>query len=238
MSHIPFQLREVQRRISSAAEKAKRDPSTITLIAVSKTFSTEDVQRAIDAGQSCFGESRFQEAALKIADLRSSIDWHFIGRVQRNKVRKILPLFPTIHAIDSLKLSEYVNSIAKECGFAPKLFLQVDQANEETKGGFQPDELYRVFGDLAALSHISIAGLMTIPPAAEHSEDSRCWFADLRRLRDDLSQKFSIPLPHLSMGMSGDYEVAIEEGATHVRVGSSIFGKRAYHVEGELGSIA
>jgi pyridoxal phosphate enzyme (YggS family) len=238
MSHIPSQLKEVQKRISIAAEKAERDPSTITLIAVSKTFPTEDVQQAIESGQSCFGESRFQEAAQKIADLPTSIDWHFIGRVQRNKVRKILPLFPTIHAIDSLKLAKYVNSIAGETSLQPRIFLQVDQANEETKGGFHPEQLYQVFGDLAALSHISIAGLMTIPPAVEHPEDSRFWFAELKRLRDDLSQKFSIPLPHLSMGMSGDYEIAIEEGATHVRVGSSIFGKRAYQVEGELGSSA
>jgi uncharacterized pyridoxal phosphate-containing UPF0001 family protein len=128
-----------------------------------------------------------------------------------------------------------MSGIAGELGLRPQVFLQVDQAGEETKGGFTPTELHEAMPTLARLSDIRIVGLMSIPPAVENPEDSRRWFRELRELRDDLCKNFQIELPWLSMGMSGDFEIAVEEGATHVRVGSSIFGKRAYKVEGELG---
>jgi len=128
-----------------------------------------------------------------------------------------------------------MSGIAGELGLRPQVFLQVDQAGEETKGGFTPTELHEAMPALARLSDIRIVGLMSIPPAVENPEDSRRWFRELRELRDDLCKNFQIELPWLSMGMSGDFEIAVEEGATHVRVGSSIFGKRAYKVEGELG---
>jgi PLP dependent protein len=235
MSDIASQLLEVSGRIGSACRRAKRASGEAHLVAVSKTFPVEDIREAVDAGQRIFGESRLQEAEPKILQLPSDLEWHFIGRVQRNKVRKILPLFAYVHAVDSLKLAEYMDGVAGELGLRPKVFLQVDQAGEESKGGFDVPGLNRDFPQIIKLEHIEVVGLMTIPPAAESAELSRPWFRELRRLRDELSSAFSANLPLLSMGMSGDFEVAVEEGATHVRVGSAIFGKRDYKVKGELG---
>lgn len=235
MSVISGQLVQIRQRMQSACERVGRDPSSVRLVAVSKTFPAADILEAISAGQLCFGESKLQEAESKISELPAGLDWHFIGRVQRNKVRKILPLFPCVHAVDSLKLAVYMNGVAGELGLCPEVFLQVDQAGEETKGGFTPADLHEAIPTLAGLSDIRIVGIMSIPPAVENPEDSRHWFRALRELRDDLCGKFQIELPWLSMGMSGDFEIAVEEGATHVRVGSSIFGKRAYKVQGEIG---
>jgi PLP dependent protein len=235
MSVISGQLEQVRRRLLLACERAGRDPSSVRLVAVSKTFPAADILGAVSAGQLCFGESKLQEAEPKIAGLPSGIEWHFIGRVQRNKVRKILPLFGCIHAVDSLKLADYMNGIAGELGLRPEVFLQVDQAGEETKGGFSATELREAMPALAGLSNLSIVGLMSIPPAAKNPEDARRWFRELREMRDVLRADFPMELPFLSMGMSGDFEIAAEEGATHVRVGSLIFGKREHKVEGELG---
>lgn len=235
MSGIPSQLAEISGRIDSACRRAKRPGGALHLVAVSKTFPVGDIREAVGAGQRIFGESRLQEAEPKISELPSDLEWHFIGRVQRNKVRKILPLFAYVHAVDSLKLAEYMDGVAGELGLRPKVFLQVDQAAEESKGGFDVIGLRRDFPQIMKLEHLDVVGLMTIPPAAESAELSRHWFRDLRLLRDELASACSANLPFLSMGMSGDFEVAVEEGATHVRVGSAIFGKRDYKVEGELG---
>lgn len=235
MSGIGANLREIRERLGRACVRTGRDVSSVHLVAVSKTFPASDILEAIDAGQRCFGESKLQEAGPKIAELPAGLEWHFIGRVQRNKVRKILPLFGCVHAVDSLKLAVYMDGVAKDLGLRPEIFLQIDQAGEETKGGFSPPGLREAMTGLAGLSNLRIAGLMSIPPAAENPEDSRPWFRGLRELRDDLCTEFPLELPSLSMGMSGDFEIAVEEGATHVRVGSSIFGNRTYKVEGELG---
>ena len=235
MSVIPEQLQGIRRRLHLACERAGRDPASVRLVAVSKTFPASDILEAVSSGQSCFGESKLQEAEPKIAELPAGLEWHFIGRVQRNKVRKILPLFRCIHAVDSMKLAVYMDGIAAELGLFPEIFFQVDQAGEETKGGFSPAELQAAMPTLAGLSNLRMAGLMSIPPAAVDPEDSRRWFRLLRQFRDDLCGEFPVDLPFLSMGMSGDFEVAVEEGATHVRVGALIFGKRGYKVEGELG---
>ena len=235
MSVIQGQLTEIRQRLHLACERAGRDSSSVRLVAVSKTFPAGDILEAVSAGQRCFGESKLQEAEPKIAELPTGLDWHFIGRVQRNKVRKILPLFRCIHAVDSLKLAVYMDGIAGELGLSPEVFLQVDQAGEETKGGFSANEITEAMPTLAGLSNLRVVGLMSIPPAAANPEDSRLWFRGLKELRDDLRGKFPMDLPSLSMGMSGDFEIAVEEGATHVRVGSSIFGKREHKVEGELG---
>lgn len=235
MSEIAANLVEIRGRLRRACLRAGRDESSARLIAVSKTFPAADIMEAVAAGQRCFGESKLQEAELKIAELPAGLEWHFIGRVQRNKVRKILPLFRCIHAVDSLKLAAYMNGVAQDLGLFPEVFLQVDQAAEETKGGFATAELREALPALIRLSNLSVVGLMSIPPAADDPVDSRPWFRALRELRDDLRAEFSVELPYLSMGMSGDFEIAVEEGATHVRVGSSIFGKRQYKVEGELG---
>jgi hypothetical protein len=223
-------------RIRGACEKAGRSDDSVRLIAVSKTFPAADIREAVAAGQVCFGESRLQEAEPKITELQDGLDWHFIGRVQRNKVRKILPLFGCIHAVDSLKLATYTDGVALDLGLMPEVFLQVDLAGEESKGGFSPTKLREALPALSKLSSLRIIGLMSIPPAGDDPEDSRRWFRELRELRDDLARGRGLELPCLSMGMSGDFEIAVEEGATHVRVGSSIFGKRDYNVEGELGA--
>jgi len=234
-SDIAANLARVKNRISGACRRAGRDPSEVELIAVSKTFPAEAVREAAEAGQTLFGESRLQEAEPKIALLPGSLCWHFIGRVQRNKVRRMLPLFEMIHAVDSLRLATYMDGVAAELGLFPKVFLQVNIGGEKTKGGFEPDAIMREAVEVFALPRLEVMGLMCIPPAGREAEDSRPWFVAMRELRDELENKHSTPLPSLSMGMSGDFEVAIEEGATHVRVGSSIFGERAYRVDGELG---
>ena len=190
---------------------------------------------AVAAGQLHFGESRWQEAEQKIPLLPQRLHWHFIGRLQRNKVRKVLGHFEVIHAIDSLRLAQAVDLTAAELGMTPRVFLQVNVGGEASKGGFEPSELEAEMEALLGLPHLEVVGLMTIPPAEETAALARPWFVQLRELRDRLESRFGIRLPGLSMGMSGDFEVAIEEGATHVRVGSSIFGKRAYRVDGELG---
>jgi pyridoxal phosphate enzyme (YggS family) len=225
----------VESRIAEACRRAGRERESVELIAVSKTFPVEAIQEVSTCGQSLFGESRLQEAEPKISALPETLRWHFIGGVQRNKVRKILPLFEAIHAIDSLKLATYTNQIAAELGLSPKIFLQVNVGGEASKGGFEPDELRQQLEPMMALEHLQIQGLMAIPPAGPDAESARCWFSALRELRDRLVGDMGMPLPHLSMGMSGDYQVAIEEGATVVRVGSAIFGHRAYRVDGELG---
>lgn len=235
MSEVAENLTEVLNRVSAACARAGRDRSSVELIAVSKTFPTDAVREAFEAGQEIFGESKLQEAEPKIAALPGSLHWHFIGGVQRNKVRKLLQNFEVIHAIDSLRLATFADEVAVELGIFPRVFLQVNIGGEQTKGGFEPDILRVEMESLLKLKRIEIIGLMCIPPAGPDSESARPWFIALRELRDALESEFSVDLSALSMGMSGDYEVAIEEGATHVRVGSAIFGKRAYRVDGELG---
>jgi pyridoxal phosphate enzyme (YggS family) len=235
MSGIAENLCEIREKIAAACMRVGRNIGSVELIAVSKTFAAEDIVSAIDAGQRVFGESRQQEAAPKIQQLPAGLEWHFIGRVQSNKVRKILPLFGFVHAVDSLDLAEIMDRIAGELGLRPKVFLQVNLATEQSKGGFGEAELRNSMDRFAGLKYVNPVGLMTIPPAADDAEDSRHWFKKLRQLRDELTEDHDLALPYLSMGMSGDFEIAIEEGATHVRVGSAIFGKREYKIEGELG---
>ena len=235
MTDIALNLTAIRERIGAACLRVGRDAASVELIAVSKTFPAEAVRDAVDAGQTCFGESKLQEAESKIDLLPGHLHWHFIGGVQRNKVRRILSRFEVIHAIDSLRLASYTNEIAKELGLFPKVFLQVNLAAELSKGGFPPDMLRAEFGSLLEMDRLEILGLMSIPPPGPDAESSRPWFVALRDIRDDLQRETGVPLPCLSMGMSEDFEVAVEEGATHVRVGSAIFGKRAYRVDGELG---
>jgi PLP dependent protein len=235
MSEIAENLSAVKQELLAACSRSGRDPASVELIAVSKTFPISSICDAVDAGCRHFGESKLQEAEPKIAALPGSIHWHFIGGVQRNKVRKLLQNFETIHAIDSLKLATYADQIASELGRFPKIFLQINIGQEATKGGFLVDTLRTEMESILSLKRLEILGLMCIPPAGPDAESARKWFVLLRKMRDVLEQEFAIHLPALSMGMSHDFQVAIEEGATHVRVGSAIFGKRAYRVDGELG---
>jgi hypothetical protein len=235
MSEVAENLSVIAGKISAACLRAGRDVKSVQLIAVSKTFPVGSVREAFEAGQLQFGESKVQEAEPKVAALPGSLHWHFIGRVQRNKVRKMLQNFEVIHAIDSLRLASYTDEIAGELGLFPKVFLQVNVGREASKGGFEPDVLRAEMESLLKLGRLEIVGLMCIPPAGPDAESARPWFASLRETRDALEREFGVTLPALSMGMSGDFEVAIEEGSTHVRVGSAIFGKRSYRMDEELG---
>ncbi|MEI6349606.1 MAG: YggS family pyridoxal phosphate-dependent enzyme [Verrucomicrobiota bacterium] len=219
-------LELVRQQIAEAATRAGRRIEEIELIAVSKTQPPEAILEVLDAGQSVFGESRVQEAKAKIPLLPSRARWQLIGHLQSNKVRQALPLFERIHSIDSLEIARDVERIANELGLFPKVLLEVNVAGEGTKHGFKPETLRAAMEELLAFGRVEIEGLMAIPPFAPEAEASRRYFAALRTLRDQLSSEFRVSLPELSMGMSGDFAVAIEEGSTMVRVGTAIFGER------------
>lgn len=227
MSETAENLERVRTQLADAAKKSGRSVAEIELIAISKTHEAEKVREAFDAGQEVFGESRVQEARAKIPLLPSAARWHFVGRLQRNKVRQALPLFELFHSVDSLSLARDINRIAEEDGSRPRILLEVNVAGEGSKIGFAPDTLRTEIDALLELRRLTIEGLMTIPPLAPEAEASRRYFVALREFRDQLQTRFDLRLPHLSMGMTGDFTVAIEEGATLVRVGTAIFGKRS-----------
>lgn len=226
MPTLAERLHTIRGRIDAAARRAGRDPASIELLAVSKTQPVEALSEAINAGQLLFGENRVQELLAKQPLLPSKVRWHLIGHLQSNKVRKILPLVEAIHSIDSLDLARDVNRIASELGLRPKAYLEVNVGNESTKHGFAAAAIADQLAPLREFDHLDIQGLMCIPPFDPEPEQSRRYFVMLRELRDQLQQAGGPPLPRLSMGMSHDFEVAIEEGATIVRVGTAIFGSR------------
>ena len=217
----------VRERISLAAQRAGRDPGEINLVAVSKTHPVTMIhEAAAETGQELFGESRVQEALLKIPALPGRLRWHFIGHLQSNKIRKALPYFELYHGIDTSEIACDMDRIAGEMGIYPRVLLEVNVSGEGSKHGFSPDQLEREIEGLLALPRLQVEGFMTMAPLSAEKEDSRPYFAKLRELRDYLASRVGIPLSLLSMGMSGDYEVAVEEGATLVRVGSALFGDR------------
>ncbi|HKQ40684.1 MAG TPA: YggS family pyridoxal phosphate-dependent enzyme [Verrucomicrobiae bacterium] len=226
VAEIADNLARVQSQIAEAAGKSARPVDNIELIAISKTHDAERVREAYQAGQHVFGESRVQEARAKIPELPSNIRWHFVGHLQKNKIRHALPLFELFHGIDSLELARDMNRIAEEEGLHPRILLEVNVAGEGSKFGFKPEKLRQEMESLLALPRLSILGLMCIPPLAEEAEASRKYFVALRENRDRLQTEFHVDLSHLSMGMTNDYQVAVEEGATLVRVGTAIFGER------------
>lgn len=226
MPTIAENLEIVRSRIDAAAVRAGRDPAGVDLVAVSKTYPSERIREAMEAGQGLFGESRVQEALVKIPSLPGRLRWHFIGHLQANKVRKALPLFELIHGVDTVEIARDVDRIAAELGLYPRVLLEVNVSGEGSKHGFPPEDLERALEGLLALPRLQVEGFMTMAPLAPEAESSRPFFAALRSLRDRLADHAGVPFPTLSMGMSGDYEVAVEEGATLVRVGSAIFGAR------------
>ena len=226
MTGVAAQCVSVRDSVAEAARRAGRDPASVRLVAVSKTHPAAAVAEAASTGQRIFGESRVQEARDKIPACPPGLDWHFIGHLQKNKVRQALPLFSFFHSIDSKALAGAMDRIAGETGKEVEGLLEVNVSGEETKHGFTPDELRREFAALGKLPHLRIRGLMTMAPYSENPEDARPVFRALRQLRDELQSAHGHPLPELSMGMSGDFIPAIGEGATLVRVGSSIFGAR------------
>jgi hypothetical protein len=226
MSEIETNLNMILGRIRSAAGRAGRDPASVRLVDVSKTHPAQAVREAFDAGQRVFGESKVQEALAKKPLLPSALEWHLVGHLQTNKIRKALPHFQLFHGVDNSDLARQMDRIAGECGCFPRVLLEVNVSGEGTKFGFRPDALKSEIGRLLELPRVQVAGLMTLAPYSEDPEAARPFFAALRQLREELEQQTGTPLPELSMGMSGDFEAAIAEGSTIVRVGTAIFGSR------------
>jgi pyridoxal phosphate enzyme (YggS family) len=227
MEETAIRLAQVRERMADAVRRSGRTAEQIELVAVSKTHAAEKIREAIEAGQLLFGESRVQEARAKIPLLPSRLRWHFIGHLQKNKIRHALPLFELFHGIDSLLLAQEMERIAGEEGMRPRILLEVNVAGEASKHGFSPEALRRDLEAALSLGRLTIEGLMTLPPLSPEAEASRQYFVALRELRDRLEAEFDVRLPQLSMGMSGDFSIAIEEGATLVRVGTAIFGERS-----------
>ena len=226
---ISENFRQVKRRIIDAAKRVGRDPSDIRLLAVTKEQSDVIVAEGIQAGMTLFGENKVQEAMDKIEAIgRTGLEWHFIGRLQKNKVKFVFDFFDLIHSVDSLSLAEAIHKKAQKIGFCMPILLQINISGEESKLGMDPLDLPKEIERVAKLEGVKIKGLMTIPPYTSDPENSRPYYARLRELRNTCS-KLAVPgmeLDELSMGMSNDYEVAIEEGATLVRVGTGLFGLR------------
>lgn len=223
---ITENLERVRSQIADAAQKSGRSLDDIELVAISKTHDAGKVREAFEAGQTLFGESRVQEARAKIPELPSNLHWHFVGHLQKNKIRHALPLFELFYGIDDVDLARDLNRIAEELGMHPRILLEVNVAGEGSKFGFKPETLRKEMERLLSLNRLSIEGLMTIPPLAEEAEASRKYFVELRELRNRLQTEFHVDLAQLSMGMTQDFAVAVEEGATLVRVGTAIFGER------------
>lgn len=227
--YIQDQLGEIRKAIAGAAARAGRTAESITLLAVSKTFPVSDILQAYADGQRIFGENRLQEAMEKMPQMPQDCEWHLIGPLQRNKVRKALEQgFALIQAVDSLKLAATISRIAGELGITAHILLEVNIDGEASKHGFTPQQLEKEWEALTELPGLDIRGLMCIPAPVDNPQDARPAFAALRTLAEKLRERGPLPLPELSMGMSHDFEVAVEEGATIVRVGSAIFGKRDY----------
>jgi PLP dependent protein len=223
-------LNAINACIGDAAARAGKPPDTVRLVAVTKTIGTEKIREAMDAGLRIFGENRVQEAREKILNLKSQISygdvkWHLIGHLQRNKAKYAVGLFDLIHSVDSAALADELQRQTEKAGLMQKILVEVKLSDEETKHGVPEKELELLLEHICALKGLLLEGLMTIPPFFSDPEEARPYFKRLRELRDAM-QKKGFHLPELSMGMSNDFEVAIEEGATLVRVGTAIFGGR------------
>jgi len=223
-------ISNIHKRISHAAIKAGRSPEDIKLIAVTKNVAIERIKQAADAGLRIFGENRVQEAREKIEAARykmhdTDIQWHLIGHLQKNKARLAVELFDFIHSVDSTELAEALNKHAEKMGKTQEIIIQVKLSHEESKSGISKDNLMGLVEDISIMKNLRLNGLMTIPPFFDDPEMSRPYFRDLRELRGETQAK-GFNLPALSMGMTNDFEVAIEEGATMVRIGTAIFGGR------------
>ena len=220
-------LDEVKAKIAAACKRAGRNPDDVEIVAVTKTHGAEVVDEAWRAGLRIVGENKVQEAAWKRPASVSGPEWHLIGHLQSNKVRHALELFDFIHSVDSAKLADRINFIADEIGASPRILLEVNVSGEKSKSGMKPGDVESTLRHIMeACPRVTVEGLMTMAPFSENPEDARPYFRRLRELRDSLEATLGIGLPRLSMGMSGDYEVAVEEGATWVRLGTVLFGER------------
>ena len=226
-------LEVINQRIVAACGRAGRQASEITLVAVSKTVPASRIREAIEAGVRTLGENRVQEASVKIPELGVitagfEIQWHLIGRLQSNKARRAIELFDAVHSVESLKLAERLDRLAGESGKRLPVFIEVNLGGEESKAGAAPDEVLPLCEQISKLANLELKGLMTVPPFFDNPEDARPFFQRLRRMRDEARRAGAAgeQFKDLSMGMSNDFEVAIEEGATFIRVGTALFGAR------------
>ena len=226
MNGIASNIKRVKGKIAQAAIKAERNPDEIKLLAVSKTVEPERIKEAYDAGLTLFGENRIQEAQKKKAELPATIHWHLVGHLQSNKVKNIFELFELIHSIDSLPLAEEIQKRAMSIGKTINVLVQVNTSGEKTKFGVPFAQAISVAKEIIQFENLNVMGLMTIPPYSDSPENSRIFYKKLKSVKMKLASE-NLSLPELSMGMSNDYEVAIEEGATIIRVGTAIFGSRS-----------
>ena len=225
--NIAENLQSVRMVIAESERKSGRPGGSVELLAVSKTHPPEVIRQAVEAGQLLFGENRVQEAKAKISEFPARLRWHLIGHLQSNKIRPALSIFEMIQGVDSVEKVDEIQRIGGDLGLFPRVLLQVNVAGESSKFGFTPERLLLELERISRAERVQVEGLMTIPPLASNPENSRKYFVQLRELRDRLEKEFRFSLPQLSMGMSGDYRIAIEEGATLVRVGTAIFGERS-----------
>ena len=223
---IRTNLERVRERIARAAERAGRRAEDVLLVGVSKTVDVARIRTAVAAGLGALGENRVQEARDKVAELGRPVAWHFVGHLQTNKVREALDLFDVVHSVDRIDLARELDRRARARGRPVDALVQVNVVAEPSKGGWPPEAVETAVEALSALGGLRVRGLMTIPPAVDRAEDARGWFRALRKLAERHG------LADLSMGMSGDFEVAVEEGATMVRVGTAIFGARPQRIPG------
>ena len=229
---ISARFQEIRDRIDKAARRAGREPRSVRLVAVTKTRSSEEIREAIRAGVSDVGENRVQEALVKKPSIAASVRWHLIGHLQKNKARKAVEVFDWSHSVDSVEIAERIDRFAGEMGKRQPVLVQVDLAGEATKFGLPEDELSSALEALRALPHLAVEGLMVLPPFLEDPEEVRPYFRRLRELSESARERGLLTGGELSMGMSHDFEVAIEEGATLVRIGTALFGPRPVKTTG------
>ena len=227
MVNIAENLAQVQQRISVACERSGRSPKEVQLVAVGKKFTAQVIKEAADCGLNLFGENRVQEAKIKIPDCPGHLRWHFIGNLQTNKCKDAVALFDMLHAVDSLHLAEELNKRCEQLAKVMPVLLEVNVSGEGSKHGFTPKDAIEATQAFFDFPKLELHGLMTMAPFSRQAESARPYFRKLRELKSDCEDKLGAPLPELSMGMSGDYEIAIEEGATLIRLGTTLFGPRS-----------
>jgi pyridoxal phosphate enzyme (YggS family) len=229
-------LEQIEKRIDAACERAARPRDSVQLLAVSKTHPPETIREAVNLGLTSFGENKIQEAKAKIPNCPGKAHWQFIGHLQSNKCRDAVELFEMIQGVDSLSIAQEINKRAEQASKTMPILLEINVAGEGSKFGYQPEQMLAELKSINALPRLEIHGLMVIPPYTSVPEKARPYFQKLRELKQQAEAVLGVPLPHLSMGMSGDFEVAIEEGATIVRIGTALFGERLSSVRRETGN--
>lgn len=228
MADVADNLKRVQERVARSAERSGRPPDAVTLVVVTKTHPPERIQEAVDAGARSLGENRIQEAQYKVGDVSGAVEWHLVGHLQRNKVKAALEIFDVIQSVDSSRLAEEIGKRALQMQKTARVLAQVSTSGADSQFGLAPEATPNFIGQLSEIEGITVEGLMTIGEFLPDPEAVRPCFVRLRELRDRIAQQniSGLSLDHLSMGMTGDFEVAIEEGATIVRVGTAVFGSR------------